>query len=162
MEHITKILENLEGTSTIKKAQNREHLKEIHTEVDTLFLDEQEPMPQWAKELKAEIQELKEAINNLVMNVKYNPKAEVSSTQKVRKDDGFYKFLNQLRKQLTPNLESEILPKIKYKDKLYAMDSRGLIYNVDTTYFLTRENAFELYSSLYSQYLLKGKIDIVY
>ena len=138
MEHISKIIEKLEGTSVIKKAQNREHLKDVHNQIDTLFIDkiEQEAMPQWAKELKEEIQELKEAINTLIMNIKYNPKAGISSTKKTRSDSGFYKFLNQLRKQLTPDLENNILPKVKYKDKLYAMDSRGYIYNVDTTYFL--------------------------
>ncbi len=118
----------------------------IYEKIDEIFSGESDDRPQWATEILDELKELKELIKNCKsLPIQNEPAKNISINNNISNADDFHKFMTYYR---NTNKESTT---IHYKNEIYKLNERGLIYNIATNRVISTTYAIEIYRSLYFQ-----------
>ena len=108
----------------------------IHEKIEKIFAQESDNRPEWATELLTELKEIKSML-------------QVASEAKKVHDYTFYDFVNSFRKSMMPNVQNNVYPEIQYNEQRLGVNFKGLLYDKESSYLLSRAEAINVYRYLY-------------
>ena len=100
----------------------------IHEKIEKIFAQESDNRPEWATELLTELKEIKSML-------------QVASEAKKVHDYTFYDFVNSFRKSMMPNVQNN--------EQRLGVNFKGLLYDKESSYLLSRAEAINVYRYLY-------------
>lgn len=117
--------------------------KSVYEKIEKIYAQNKEQEhdePQWVKELKAELKEIK-----LLLKDVQNPR------RNKRKNQDYFNFVNALRKRLKADTVNEVYPEVHYHGKRIGANLKGHLYDKATAKSLPAQEAFALYEYFYAQ-----------
>jgi len=101
-------------------------------------LIEQENSQDTLKQILKELKEIKKLLQSNQNKQNYKQKPQE-----------YYDFIYKLRKEFRTKIKKNIYPEIIYKNQLLGINTKGWLYDKETTLELSAKEAFKVYEYLY-------------
>ena len=99
---------------------------------------EQENSQDTLKQILKELKEIKKLLQSNQNKQNYKQKPQE-----------YYDFIYKLRKEFKAKIKNNIYPEIIYKNQILGINTKGWIYDKETTLELSAKEAFKVYEYLY-------------
>ncbi len=115
-------------------------MKSIYNQIDNIFDNSQNSGDKiLLDDILNQLKEIKELLKT--NNKPITPKESIS--------EDFYQFIKDFRKSLKADINKDIYPEVEYKGRKFGVNNRGLLYDKDTTRFISKQEAFKIYRYFY-------------
>ena len=119
-------------------------MSSIYESIDRLYSQKEDiTQPQWARELRDELQEIKV----LLLELK-DSQASKPAPKRVKSRD-YFKFVETLREKLKRDIPNDIHPELHYQNRRIGINQRGLLYDKERSRVIPRAEAFAIYDYYY-------------
>ena len=122
---------------------------DIYSKIDNMFEEDN-----LSKVLK-EIEEIKKTLENNA--IKSPPKKQTSSKKHYKKD--IQNFIKEFRIKYKEQPFLGIFPEFEYKNKIYAINPKGLLYEKDKNIVISSKKAYEIYRYLYNSQIVIEEVE---
>lgn len=112
-------------------------MENVFKKIDLIFNTYSDDRPLWAQEILQELKEIKSLINSTNNTVN-------------RIDKNYYDFIKEFRKLMRADVENNIYPKVKYKNKSLGINFKGYLYDTVKNAILSKDEAFSAYEYFYT------------
>jgi len=114
----------------------------IHDKIEKIFSQERSDAPDWALELLGELKLIRTMLET-----------QEKKEYKPQKNIPFFRFIDELRENLKPDIANNIYPEVTYQDKKIGVNFKGLLYYKKNGVLLSRNEAYLVYKYLYDNKL---------
>jgi len=119
-------------------------MENIFLQIDKIFEEDEDIPPKWAKELLCEIKDIKQILKNEKIEIPIMPKKRNTST--------ITDFIRGFRKMLKKD------EKFVYLARELGINSKGLLYDINTYEELSSSEAYQVYGYIYKNNIQIEKI----